>query len=96
MKIVKLETLQSAPNDRKQNSMGHQKYPIHVHIHCSTPSPYFLAFRSTISRFQDIAHFTIFPLTSMFNFKVPQIFTFLGRWPKKGIAYIPSWSTYLQ
>ena len=38
-------------------------------MHCSTPSPKFHPFRYTISRFQDIAHFRIFPLTPRLKFQ---------------------------
>ncbi len=50
------------------------RYPI-IYVHCSTQCTVaprvtnFRPFRSTISHFQDIAHFTIFPLTPMLKFQ---------------------------
>ncbi len=53
----------------------------------------FRPFRSTISRFQDIAHFRIFPLTPMLKFQSVTIFFYFWQMakkviPKKVKAYI--------
>ena len=68
MKIVKLEILQSALITLNQTQgIDHQKYP--TYVHCSSLSPKFSSIRSAISRFQDIAHFRIIPLTPMLKFQ---------------------------
>ncbi len=49
--------------------------------------PNFRPFRSTISRFQDVAHFRIFPLTPMVKFhKVPQFFFYFWQIAKTFIT----------
>ncbi len=61
-------TLIMTPNQTQ--GIGDRKYPRYVD--CSTAVPNFRPLGSTISRFQDIAHFKILPftpvLTQIFNF----------------------------
>ncbi len=54
--------------------------------------PHFDPFRSTDSRFQDIAHFMIFPLTPMLIFFQSATKCLkLGQLPSKVTVHIPSW-----
>ncbi len=73
LKIVKLEIMQSQPNDPKPNSRNRpSKVPYMVR--CSPQVANFHPFHSTISLFQDIAHYRIFPLTPMLKFQSATIF----------------------
>ncbi len=65
LRIVTLEILQSTPNDPKPNSRNRASKST-LHMCTVVPRvPNFCSFCSMISRFQDIAHFGIFPLTPM-------------------------------
>ena len=71
LKILTWKILQSAPNDPKlTQGIGHQKYPTYTH-YIIPRVPNFRPFRSMISCFQDIAHFSNLPLTPMLKFQVP-------------------------
>ena len=77
--------MQSAPNapppkkkkKKKTQGIGHQKYA--TDVHCSTPSPKCLSvLLYDQPSFQDIAHFRIFPLTSMLKFQRATKFVFFA------------------
>ncbi len=70
MTIVKLEILQSAPNDTKPNAIKESgiKGPVYMCI-VVLRVPNFRPFHSTLSCFQDIAHLRILQLTSMLKFQ---------------------------
>ena len=78
LKILTSEILQSAPNDPKPNSRNQaSKVP-----YMGTVVPRVINFRpfcSTISPFQDIPHFRIFPLTPMLKFQSGIKFLNFGR-----------------
>ncbi len=76
LKLVKLEILQSVPNDPKPNSRNWASKVTYIHATVVPRVPNFCPFRSTMNRFQDI-HFRIFPLTPMLKLEVPQNFYFL-------------------
>ncbi len=75
LKVVKLENLQSALNDANQTQgIEHGKYPTYM---CTVAPrvPNFHPFRSTISRFQDIAHLPI-----DFHVKIPKCHNIFNSW----------------
>ena len=85
LKILTVEILQSAPNDPKPTQgIRYQKYP--TYVHCSTPS-HKRPCRSTISHFQDIAHFRIFPLTLILKFQSAIKYLNFGRSPIYTITF---------
>ena len=69
-KVCKLH--QIIPNQTQ--GIGRQKHPIYVH--CRTSIKNFRPFQSLIIRFQDIAHFKIFPLTPVLKVQGVAIFLF--------------------
>ena len=63
-----------------------------LHMYYITPRvTNFRQFRCTIIPFEDIATFTIFPLTPMLKFQSAIQISKLGRMPRKVIACIASW-----
>ncbi len=62
--------LKSATNDLRQTRKATYIYTVHI----GPRVPNFHPFRSTISHLQDIAHFTIFPLTAMSKFQSATIY----------------------
>ena len=81
MKIVKLEI---APNDPKPNKESGIKSTLHIYVGYTVllQVQNFRLFRSTISRFQDIAHVRIFPLTPMLKVQSATKFLIFGRLSK--------------
>ncbi len=80
LKVIKLEILQSAPNDPKPTQGIGIKSTLHTWT-VVPRVPNFRLFRSMISHFQHIAHFTICPLTPMLKFQSPTTFLIFGRLP---------------
>ena len=69
LKILTSELLQSAPNDHQTEV---KESDMKSTLQCSTSRPRVRngrPSRSTVSRFQGVAHFRIFPLTSMLKFQ---------------------------
>ena len=84
-KILTSGILQNAPNDPKLNSKNQAwQAPICVMRHIGPQASKFHPFRSTISRFQDIAHFRISPWTPPPHVKISKYhkYLFFARPPK--------------
>ena len=73
-------------NDLKLNSKNSKnsktRKVLYITQYIGQQVPNFHPFRSTISHFQDIAHFGIFPLTPMLKFQSATDFLIFGRSPK--------------
>ncbi len=74
LKILTSDVLQNEPNNPKLNSQNRAWKVLNIRF-LGAQVPILHSFRSTISRFQDIAHLEIFLLTPMWKF---QSFTFFS------------------
>ncbi len=88
MKILTSEILQSAPTERPQTRRMESGIKSTLHL-CTEVHrvPNFRPFCSTISRFQDIAHFRIFSLTPMLKFQTVIFFFNFGISPIYTISF---------
>ena len=95
LKILTSEILQSAPNGLKLNSKNQTWNVPHICSIYRRQSPILCSFGSMIIRFQEIAHFRIFPLIPMLKFQSATKILIFGRSPKHLLFYPLLWLPYL-